>query len=552
MKIFRKLIATGLAFVALAGAAPLAGPNNNSRDSAVSVEPNRKYLNFTGTPSLNASEIFKPVGGTNTTDNKKTKTTGASTVEISGEEVAISAMLERVLDAELAKTLGGGGEEGQPYVVVLRGEHAVRYYPDETNVTRAQQYPEEEAYSEFDRGRPVRLPAEYFADEEADRLRDAAAAQDAANVARVARLRAQYSVPNVEEELAAYERERNATLDAGAVSAQGTFDDLEHRFNIDKPTLVFLARMGRYAQISYCVESIEDIEYPFICRLGCTQFPHTTLLLQWYEHGIFGRPVAGYMAVDSKRQEIVVMFRGTLFPSDLANSWNLLQTRFAPAPYTMPAAEWRANWAAKCGDCKVQTSLYNAYLRTMSYVAGPLEDARKSFPGYRIVIGGHNLGGMMANLAAVDLRVRGYDVTVVTFGASKFGNAAMSQFVEHLFGQDTKEEPGFLLENNRYFRVTRKSDPFTHWPYMRAYTHTMGEVYISDDLLPTPGTDVTYFCFGRNSKFCSYGDRVDIETLLLAWDAHYYYFVQFAGCATLHSYIPVYDLLPPAHDDDPY
>ncbi|VVT53859.1 uncharacterized protein SAPINGB_P003786 [Magnusiomyces paraingens] len=481
--------------------------------------------------------------------------------EVIAQAEAEAHRVDAMIGAEIADALIKASQNGGS-IVELSDEHSVRYYPpvraQEESMDEEKSKKEEEAYSEEDKTRPVKLPQEYFANEDEDRNLNDAVLNNKQAMETLEKLKQEYSDDSFDEEMKKYIAEQRAAAEfkeehESNVTAMGVLDDHAHRFNIDHKTLVFLARMAKYTQISYCVESLEDIEYPFICRIGCTQFPTTTLLIQWYEHGIFGRPIAGYMAVDDKRKELVVMFRGAIFPSDIANSWNLRQTPFVPAHYTIQPTQWRAKWAAKCKDCKVQTSLYRAYLKTMGYISGPLHDARAAYPGYRIVIGGHNVGGMMAALAGVDLKMQGFDVTVVTFGASKYGNAAMTQFVEELFGLDvTATLDMFSLDKNRFYRVTRREDPFTHWPYMRSYTHTKGEVYISDELNPMPGTDVTFFCLGSNSKFCSYGDRVDFETLLLALDAHYYYFVQFAGCATLHSYLPIYQLMPPAHEDDPY
>lgn len=347
----------------------------------------------------------------------------------------------------------------------------------------------------------------------------------------------------------------NNTSGNDTVHASGPFDLDHSKSYLSHESLKFLVRVAKYSQISYCVESIEDIEYPFKCRIGCTRFPYTKLLLQWYEFwAMRDSPVAGYMAVDHTDREIMVMFRGSVMPSDILISSDMRQTKFVPSPFTMSEEQWTAKYGRACKKCRIHQGLYRSYLNTMKYVHGFVEDAMNNYPGFRVVFAGHNIGGAMATIMGLDYKLRGIDVHIVSLGSPKIFNAEMSVFFEKQFNLDTNshhyqnEGPDTL----RHYRVTRRTDPIPHTPYMRSYQHVMGEVYIASELIDNPRENVIYHCFGRNTKTCSYGDMMDPDAILFAWDTHYKYFVQQAGCATSHSFIVIVDYPPLSNPEDPY
>lgn len=175
--------------------------------------------------------------------------------------------------------------------------------------------------------------------------------------------------------------------DLDLVHAAGPFD-LDHmKSHITHDSLKFLARLAKYSQISYCVESLEDIEYPFRCRIGCTQFPYTHLLILWYEFWTqIDSPVAGYMAVDHTDREIIVMFRGVVMPSDIFLQLDLRQTEFVPSPLTMTGSQWTKKYGKVCKSCKIHAGLYRSYLNTMKHISGFVEEAVSQWPGYKLVL----------------------------------------------------------------------------------------------------------------------------------------------------------------------
>lgn len=340
-----------------------------------------------------------------------------------------------------------------------------------------------------------------------------------------------------------------------AIHIAGPYD-LDHmKSHISHESLKFLVRVAKYAQISYCVESLEDIEYPFWCRIGCTQFPYTKLLLQWYEFWTQREsPIAGYMAVDYTDREILVLFRGVAMPSDLFVQTDLRQVDFVPSNLTMSEIDWKSKYGKICKGCKIHGGLYRSYLNTMKYVSGFVEDALDNHPGFKVVFAGHNIGGAMATIVGLDYRLRGLDVHVVSLGSPKVFNLELSEFFENQFELD-KRTHNFQQrgpQSLRHYRVTRRTDPVPHWPYMRDYQHLLGEVYIASELIGHPRENVIFHCFGRNAKSCSFGDMMDLDALLFVWDTHYHYFVQLAGCALIHSFFFIKYLRPIANPDDPY
>lgn len=99
---------------------------------------------------------------------------------------------------------------------------------------------------------------------------------------------------------------------------------------------------------------------------------------------------------------------------------------------------------------KVYSELYDQYL------SGP----RLRDQGYKIVVTGHSRGGAVAALMGAYLRKKtGIVCDVYTYGAPRFGNKELVDFIE---GQTVDGE------NNNY-RITNREDPIPRMPPSRKY-----------------------------------------------------------------------------------
>lgn len=355
---------------------------------------------------------------------------------------------------------------------------------------------------------------------------------------------------------------------SGLVSAQFQEEIIHHhRYHIDHDTLKLLVPLSRYAQISYCLGTLENLRFPFRCRYGCTQFPQTELLNQWWQREWTDSPVAGYIALDHARKLLVLMFRGAHSTSDLLQSMRFRQTEFVP--YRVDEDKWNdpatnpyyCNTTAIDPDtglykemgCKIHAGVNHMYKRTMLHLNEHLTEilSRPQWKHYRFVVAGHSMGGIIAALVAADYKMKGYDPTVVTFGSPKFGNRAFANWYDQLF--DTQSTESILTDHRRrYFRVTKEHDVYTHLPFSPWYYPTSGEVFISDSEVDQPSEDHVYFCAGQENSLCSHTTYTDPASLLFSEPTHMHYFTDLHGCALDHSYIPIRDVPPPANIDGPY
>lgn len=106
------------------------------------------------------------------------------------------------------------------------------------------------------------------------------------------------------------------------------------------------------------------------------------------------------MAADHDSKLIILSYRGT---HDINNF--IANTVFAlgPAPEL-------------CLLCLVHAGFYASYLLTNVAVFEAIDQARKKFPTYRLIITGHSLGGALANIAAVALRNKEISLDLYTYG----------------------------------------------------------------------------------------------------------------------------------------
>lgn len=352
----------------------------------------------------------------------------------------------------------------------------------------------------------------------------------------------------------------NSTLNQ--VSTQAT---PLHRYNIDHETLKLLVPLSRYAQISYCLGTIEGIYAPFRCRYGCTQFPQTELLYQWTDDfTLFSSPVAGYLAADHQRKLLILMFRPSHSISEFLNGWRYSLTDYVPFdvdpefwnnpsenPYFCdPTIIDNTNTARRVHQgCKVHRGLYRQYQLTMPALSETVELLANDpvFNGYRFVIAGHSTGGLMAAMVGTDFLIKGINNTVVTFGSARFGNEAFANWFDK-----TRNLIDSPYDSSRtYFRVTKPHDPYVRFPPSPFYHDTSGEVYISDVDSYEPREQETYFCPGQRNTYCSASTETDLANWLFSESIHMHYFTDFHGCAIEHSYVPLKDI-PPSDPENPY
>ncbi|KAL2131814.1 hypothetical protein VTI74DRAFT_4586 [Chaetomium olivicolor] len=145
-----------------------------------------------------------------------------------------------------------------------------------------------------------------------------------------------------------------------------------------------------------------------------------------------------------------------------------------------------------------------------------LKAAREKYPGYRVHLIGHSLGGAVAALAALEVRLGlGWeDVIVTTFGEPRVGNAKLAEYVDQAFGLVGERRGGGGGGGGdgkalAYRRVTHVGDPVPLLPLSEwGYRSHAGEIYIGKLELP-PGPGDLRLCKGDNDPECMGGAETE-------------------------------------------
>lgn len=106
----------------------------------------------------------------------------------------------------------------------------------------------------------------------------------------------------------------------------------------------------------------------------------------------------GYIALDHTRQLIVLTFRGTVSKSDGNADLDIVLTPINDV----------------CTGCKAHHGFWVYWNAVASQATTQLQDATSAYPGYRLSIVGHSLGGGIAALAGTVLRKQGFTLDIVS------------------------------------------------------------------------------------------------------------------------------------------
>ena len=122
-----------------------------------------------------------------------------------------------------------------------------------------------------------------------------------------------------------------------------------------------------------------------------------------------------------------------------------------------------------------------SWLETRPTILPQISILRQKYPGYAITLVGHSLAGL-------EMRLKGWDITVTTFGEPMIGNGALAAFINEQFGLGAgiSIPPLDPLDGGmRFRRVTHVGDPVPMLPLAEwGYRPHAGEVFIKREGLP--------------------------------------------------------------------
>lgn len=289
--------------------------------------------------------------------------------------------------------------------------------------------------------------------------------------------------------------------------------------HISVPFFAELERLARIVDISYCVGT-SGVGKPFSCISRCKEFPTLELVNTW-STGILLGDSCGYIAVDHGRRQdhdvggpdgyaeagtraIIVAFRGTYSIANTVADLSTIHQDYTPYPSPDHGGdEPPKDPDHACYNCTVHQGFLESWQEARKLVIPELLALRKEYPGYPIHVVGHSLGGAVACLAALELKVAfGWDdIVITTFGEPRLGNYQLARFIDQVFELDGHEN----LEQRSYRRVTHYNDPVPLLPPEEwGYAPHAGEVFISKESLSPSETDVRT-CVGDTDADCSSG-----------------------------------------------
>ncbi|KKA27398.1 hypothetical protein TD95_000486 [Thielaviopsis punctulata] len=278
---------------------------------------------------------------------------------------------------------------------------------------------------------------------------------------------------------------------------------------------VSLERMARLVDISYCVGTT-GVSKPFTCASRCRDFPTMELVKTW-NTGIMMSDSCGYIAVDHGfHKGIILAFRGTYSVTNTVVDLTTVPQAYTPYPVPDDGDDSEAH-EYECKNCTVHMGFYSSWINARDIVIPQLKALREKYPSYTIHLVGHSLGGAVATLAALELKVGlGWDnLVITTFGEPRIGNDGVADFVDQVFDLNGADFEDSAPEKQMFRRVTHIDDPVPLLPPSQwNYRSHSGELFITKPDLYPDLSDIR-ICKGPNDPLCSTGDD-ETESALFA------------------------------------
>ena len=210
----------------------------------------------------------------------------------------------------------------------------------------------------------------------------------------------------------------------------------------------------------------------------------------------------GYIALSHppNAPRILVAFRGTYSVANTIADLSTMPQDYAPYPGG-DANETNPD-APKCTNCTVHTGFYKSWRHTRDEILPHISKALQEYPGYKLTLVGHSLGGAVAAFAALELLDRGFadDLSITTFGQPRIGNEALALYINERFNlsSDGEMDP----DRRSYRRVTHIDDPVPQLPLEEwGYIPHAGEIFIAKPDLPPEAHDI-HHCDGNADGSC--------------------------------------------------
>ncbi|KAI9366338.1 lipase [Pilaira anomala] len=131
------------------------------------------------------------------------------------------------------------------------------------------------------------------------------------------------------------------------------------------------------------------------------------------------REIGGYVLRSDNKKTIYLVFRGSHNWKNWVVNFDFIKTSYTPV-----------------SGATVHGGFYKAYKEVSSYFYAKLLAQHKAYPGYKVVVTGHSLGGAQALLATMDLYQRiatlnTSNLKLYSHGAPRVGNDQFAYYVDY-------------------------------------------------------------------------------------------------------------------------
>ncbi|EKV11602.1 Lipase, putative [Penicillium digitatum PHI26] len=242
---------------------------------------------------------------------------------------------------------------------------------------------------------------------------------------------------------------------------------------------------SQFASLSACDQNINHTGQSLTCDYGTCELveaDNTTVINTFHSnHG-----PTGYIALDHTQQLIVLTFRGTVSESDGNTDLDIVLTPIDDV----------------CTGCKAHLGFWVYWSDVASQASIQLRNATTAYPGYKLNVVGHSLGGGIAALAGTVLRTQGFILDIWTFGGPKPGNMKLAEFITN------QQLP------NSIYRATHATDPIPKVPLNLPFldwSQPSPEYWITQKTGVQVTPDGVEYIEGINSKAGNAGSDRDLR-----------------------------------------
>ncbi|KAF2405365.1 alpha/beta-hydrolase [Trichodelitschia bisporula] len=269
-----------------------------------------------------------------------------------------------------------------------------------------------------------------------------------------------------------------------------------------------LELVSQYAAASYCPDNYDSNKGTKLrCATGnCPLVERSdTRIVYAFNGGV--SDTSGFVAIDQTNALVVVSFRGSESYRNYASDINI--------PLVLTDV---------CTGCLSGAGWWLAWREVRDSIAEAVRWSIEMYPDLLVVATGHSLGGAVATLAAAELRDRGFMTDLVSYGAPRIGNEAISNYI-------TKQPRDF----GRNYRVVHQGDPIPGLPHnIFGYRHIGPEYYILSDNENRPSPDDVVRRPNDED-----GEGILGTNLIDGFAAHDFYFSKLPVCYDGGIFIPL-------------